>query len=117
MESRKAMLVLALMSLLAVRLVAGPSADCGHNAALGYWMAMAQMDNADAPAELAAKLEQTARGAAGWTMCSRRRRREPRCHRDDAPRLSPALLRLGIEYSRNAEAPIAHSPGPGPSPG
>jgi hypothetical protein len=83
--------------------------DCGRNAALGYWMAMAEMQNPEASASLADDLERASRGDAPWddrfsrivdanhdaldTM--RRASREPYCD-------------WGLEYSRNAEAPIAH---------
>lgn len=83
--------------------------DCGHNAALGYWMAMAEMENPEAPGSLADDLERAARGEVPWedrfglilnanhdaleTM--HRASRQPYCD-------------WGLEYSRNADTPIAH---------
>ncbi len=89
--------------------VAASEADCSRNAALGYWMAMAQMQNPDADAGLADTLERTARGQVPWDdrlapvieanhealATMHRATRQPFCD-------------WGLEYSRDAEAPIAH---------
>jgi hypothetical protein len=94
---------------LAGRGLAAAEADCSRNAALGYWMAMAQMQNPDADAALAETLERTARGQVPWDdrlapvveanrealATMHRAARQPFCD-------------WGLEYSRDAEAPIAH---------
>ena len=82
---------------------------CGRNAALGYWMAMAQMENPDAASSLADDLERAARGDVTWDdrfgrivdanhealATMHRASRQPYCD-------------WGLEYSRSAQAPIAH---------
>ncbi len=86
-----------------------PRREPGGNAALGYWMAMAQMQNPEAPGALADGLERAARGEGAWED-----RFAPVV---DANR--QALLTMqrasalpycdwGLEYSRHAETPIAH---------
>jgi hypothetical protein len=88
---------------------AAPTRDCSRNAALGYWMAMAEMQNPDVPVALAEQLERTARGDAPWderlgTIVDANRDALTTMHRAS----SLPFCDWGLEYSRNAEAPIAH---------
>jgi hypothetical protein len=58
--------ILSFASLAAVAGASGRAQTCGENAALRYWMALAQMENPDASSDLAQQLEKTARGQMPW---------------------------------------------------
>ncbi|MFN8095443.1 MAG: hypothetical protein U0599_25050 [Vicinamibacteria bacterium] len=108
MRTHEAALLAGAMAL-ASAVEAAPSRDCSRNAALGYWMAMAEMQNPDAAASLSEQLERTARGDAPWDE-----RLAPivEANRDALATMQRASSQpfcdWGLEHSRNAEAPIAH---------
>jgi hypothetical protein len=84
---------------------------CGQNAALRYWMALAQMENPDASSELAAQLEKTARGQAPWDASLApfvERNRDTLATMRRGSRLK--YCDWGLEWELGSETPVAQIP-------
>jgi hypothetical protein len=84
---------------------------CGPNAALRYWMAMAQMQNPEASSALAVQLEKTARGQLPWDakltqFVEQNRDALATMHRGS--RLE--YCDWGLEWELGSETPIAQIP-------
>jgi hypothetical protein len=104
--------ILAFALCAAVSRAADRAQTCGPNAALRYWMALAQMENPDAASDLAQKLEKTARGQAPWDAALApfvERNRDALATMQRGSRLT--YCDWGLEWEElGAETPIAQLP-------
>ena len=84
---------------------------CEQNAALRYWMALAQMENPDAPSDLAAQLEKVAQGQAPWDTSLApfvERNRDALATMQRGSRLK--YCDWGLEWELGSETPVAQIP-------
>jgi hypothetical protein len=84
---------------------------CGQNAALRYWMALAQMENPDASSDLAAQLEKAARGQTPWNASLApfvERNRDALATMQRGSRLN--YCDWGLEWELGSETPVAQMP-------